>query len=116
MPEGTTEVLRALSQRFGVPGIDIFQAAILLAHLDVVPRDVCERQQILPVLITDEIVFLAMANPADRQGIAMFEFATGRRVSPYVAIADMLAQTIAMAFAAKARGQEFFVGPHAPPE
>ena len=116
MTDGVTDQLRALSQRFGVPGIDIAQAAILLAHLDVVPQAVCERQQLLPVLITDEFVFLAMVNPADRQGIAMFEFATGRKVYPYVAVADALDRTIAAAFAAKAQGQQYYLGPRVSPE
>ncbi len=38
------DALRALSEQHGVPGIDLTQIAIVLEHLDVVPREVAETQ------------------------------------------------------------------------
>src|SRR5438309_1640279 len=62
-----TEVLRALSEQFGVPGIDLNQLALSLEHLDMVPREVAESSRVLPVLVRDDRLFLAMANPHDKR-------------------------------------------------
>src|SRR3981081_4001019 len=56
------DALRALSEQYGVPGIDLTQIAITLEHLDIVPREVAEKRRILPVLIRGDRLFLAMAD------------------------------------------------------
>ena len=45
------DALRALSEQHGVPGIRARTVAILLEHLDVVPREVSETHRILPLLV-----------------------------------------------------------------
>src|SRR5471032_2676506 len=45
------DALRALSEQFGVPGINLSQVAILLEHLNVVPRDHSATKMMLPVLV-----------------------------------------------------------------
>ena len=45
------EALRALSEQYGVPGIDLTQVAITLELLDVAPRQLAETSRILPVLV-----------------------------------------------------------------
>src|SRR5688572_27191143 len=49
-----TDVLRALSEQFGVPGIDLKKIAIPLEHLELVPREVAESSRVLAVLVKDE--------------------------------------------------------------
>src|SRR4051812_17679693 len=44
------DALRALSEQHGVPGIDLTQVALLLEHLDLVPREMAETHLILPAL------------------------------------------------------------------
>jgi len=109
-----TEVLRALSEQFGVPGIDLNQIAIAVEHLDLVPREVAESSRILPVLARDDRLFLAMANPRDKRAIDELEFVTGRRVYPYVAITSTLEKTILAAYATKEAGKPVYVAPNAP--
>jgi CheY-like chemotaxis protein len=110
-----TDVLRALSEQFGVPGIDLNQISIPIAYLELVPREVAEASRILPVLARDDRLFLAMANPHDKRVIDELEFVTGRRVYPYVAITSTLERTIRAAYDAKDAGQPHYTGPHAPP-
>src|SRR3954452_16665451 len=81
-----TEVLRALSEQFGVPGIDLHQLSLSLDHLDMVPREVAESSRVMPLLVRDDRLFLAMATPRDKRVIDELEFVTGRRIYPYVAI------------------------------
>ncbi|MDB5218435.1 MAG: hypothetical protein JWO86_6362 [Myxococcaceae bacterium] len=109
-----TDVLRALSEQLGVPGIDLNQIAIAIEHLDLVPREVAESSRILPVLARDDRLFLAMANPRDKRVIDELEFVTGRRVYPYVAITSTLERTIRAAYDAKEAGQAHYAGPQAP--
>jgi CheY-like chemotaxis protein len=110
------EALRALSEQHGVPGIDLGQIAILLEHLNLVPREVSESRLILCVLARGERLFLAMANPMDRRVIDEVEFVTGRKVYPYVALTGALNRTISKAYDALARGDAYFLGPRVPPE
>ena len=111
-----TEVLRALSEQLGVPGIDLNQIAIPIEYLDLVPREVAESSRILPVLARDDRLFLAMANPRDKRAIDELEFVTGRRVYPSVAITSTLERTIRDAYDAKDMGEPHYAGPLAPPE
>lgn len=110
-----TEVLRALSEQFGVPGIDLNQVAIPIGYLDLVPRDMAEAGRILPVLARDDRLFLAMANPSEKKTLEELEFVTGRKVYPYVAITQTLERAIRAAYDAKDEGKTYWAGPAAPP-
>jgi DNA-binding response OmpR family regulator len=108
------EALRALSEQYGVPGIDLTQIAISLDHLDVVPREVAETRRILPVLMRGDRLFLAMADPHDKRVIDELEFVTGKKVYPYIAVHSTLLHTIVAAYDAKARGDRHYLGPRVP--
>src|ERR1700722_10824657 len=101
------DALRALSEQHGVPGIDLGQIAILLEHLELVPREMCESHQILPVLVRGDRIFLAMANPKDKRVIDELEFVTGKKVYPYIALTGALSRTIVAAYDAKAQGDTY---------
>ncbi len=113
---GEVDALRALSEQHGVPGIDLSQIAILLEHLDCIPREMCESHQMLPVLVREDRIFLAMANPKDKRALDELEFVTGKKVYPYIALTGTLARTIVLAYDAKAKGQTYFLGPQVPVE
>ncbi len=108
------ERLRALSERHGVPGMDLTQIAIALEQLDVVPREVAETHRLLPVLVRGDRIFLAMEDPHERRVIDELEFVTGKKVYPYVAVPATLTRTIAAAYDAKARGEKHYLGPRVP--
>lgn len=110
------EALRALSEQNGVPGIDLTQVAIVLEHLDVVPREVAETHKVLPVLMRGDRIFLAMADPHDKRVIDELEFVTGKKVYAYIAVTSTLARTTAAAYEAKARGDKHYLGPRVPAE
>src|SRR5580658_6285068 len=115
--EGTVpeiDALRALSEQYGVPGIDLLQIAIVLDHLDVVPRELAEVHLVLPVLMKGDRIFLAMADPHEKRVVDELEFVTGKKAYPYVAVHSTLARTIAAAYDAKARGEKHFLGPRVP--
>ncbi len=110
------DALRALSEQYGVPGIDLLQVAILLDHLDVVPRELAESNRILPVLVRGDRIFLAVADPQAKRVIDELEFVTGKKVFPYVAVHTTLLRTLAAAYEARARGERHYLGPRVPVE
>jgi len=108
------EALKALSEQHGVPGIDLTQICVRLEDLDLLPREIAQRHGILPVLVRDDCVFVAMVVPDDKHVIDELEFVTGKKVYPYVALKQELVRAQESAYDLKNRGEPFYVGPHCP--
>jgi DNA-binding response OmpR family regulator len=106
--------LKALSEQHGIPGIDLGQICVRLEDLELLPREIAEKHLILPVLVRDDRLFIAMANPREKKVIDELEFVTGKKVYPYVALEGPLAAVIEEAYEKKTRGEEYYVGPHCP--
>jgi CheY-like chemotaxis protein len=111
-----TQALKALSEQSGCPGIDLNQVCIRLEHIDAVEQAFAADRVLLPVLVKDDRIFIAMANPSDRQTIAEVEFATGKRVFPYIAMTGTLKRVIGEAWQLKSEGRRHYVGPSTPAE
>jgi len=110
------EALKALSVQHGIPGIDLTQICLKLEDLELLPKEIAEKHLILPVLVRDERLFVAMGNPTETKVIEELEFVTGKKVFPYVALEGAITKAIQAAYARKARGEEFYVGPKCPDE
>jgi DNA-binding response OmpR family regulator len=106
--------LKALSEQHGIPGIDLGQVCLRLDDLELLPREIAEKHLILPVLVRDDRLFIAMANPREKKVIDELEFVTGKKVYPYVALEGPLSAVIEEAYEKKARGDDYYVGPHCP--
>ncbi len=107
-------LLKALSEQHGVPGIDLDQVVVPLMNLELVPADVAKQHLILPILVKNDRVFLAMSDPTDKRVIEEIEFVTGRRVFPYVALHDSLKEVIEKAYAMRGGAEEHYIGPSVP--
>src|SRR5690606_26433334 len=103
--------LKALSEQHGIPGIDLSQLCLRLEDLDLLPREIAEKHLILPVLVRNDRLFIAMANPGEKKVVDELEFVTGKKVYPYVALEQSLSRVIEDAYGRKSRGEEFYVGP-----
>ncbi len=110
------DLLRALSEQHGVPGLDVAQVVVPLEHLALVPREIAKQHSILPILVRDDELFLAMADPSDKRVIDEIEFVTGRRISPYVALHEALQGLIDICYREAERGAAHYVGPDVPHE
>jgi DNA-binding response OmpR family regulator len=108
--------LKALSEQSGVPGIDLNQICVRLTDLSILPKEVAIRHRLLPVLVRDDRVFVAMAAPTEKKVIDEIEFVTGKHVFPYIALAGPLMRVITSAYEMRDRGDAFYVGPQCPPE
>jgi CheY-like chemotaxis protein len=110
------EELKALSEKFGVPAIDLRQVCIKLADLELFPLEIARRHVILPILVREDRLFVAMANPHEKKVIDELEFVTDKKVFPYVALSAPLREAIEKAYSAHSRQEEFYVGPECPPD
>lgn len=110
------DLLAALSEQHGVPGIDLSEVVIPTGNLRLVPIDVAKQYLILPVNVTEREIVLAMADPADRRIIEEIEFVTGRTVHPHVALHGHLKRIIDTTYELLERGEAHYIGPNAPPE
>ncbi|HEX5100189.1 MAG TPA: response regulator [Polyangiaceae bacterium] len=115
--EGTItdlSALKALSEQHGIPGIDLGQICLRLETLDLLPREIAEKHLILPVLMREDRLFVATANPREHKVLDELEFVTGKKVYPYVALESSLSVVIEQAYTRKARGEAFYVGSQCP--
>ena len=108
------DLLKALSEQHGLPGIDLAQVVVPLANLKLIPPEIARQHLILPILVKEDRIFLAMADPGDRRVIDEIEFVTGRRVFPYVALHDALREVIDAAYDRADSGQGYYIGPDVP--
>jgi DNA-binding response OmpR family regulator len=106
--------LKALSEQHGIPGIDLSQICLRLEALDLLPREIAEKHLILPVLMREDRLFVATANPREHKVLDELEFVAGKKVYPYVALESSLEAVIQEAYARKARGEAFYVGSACP--
>jgi DNA-binding response OmpR family regulator len=108
--------LKALSEQSGVPGIDLNQICVRLSDLEILPRQLAMRHKLLPVLVREDRIFVAMAAPTDQKVIDELEFVTGKRLFPYIALLGPLVRAITTAYDMRDHGEAYYVGPHCPPE
>lgn len=113
VPEGA--LASVLSEKNGVPGVDLSRTAIALPLLDLVPRSVAEGDLILPLSAEGGRLHLAMARPLDARILSEVRFVTGREVSPYVAVRAALARAIQEAYDCHDRGDALWCGTDAGP-
>lgn len=107
-------LLKALSEQLGVPAIDLAQVMIPLSNLSIIPIEVARQHLILPILIKENEVHLAMADPNNRRMIEEIEFISGKKVFPYVALQHSINEVISYAYRIAAEGKEFYTGPFVP--
>jgi CheY-like chemotaxis protein len=113
VPEGA--LVSVLSEKHGVPGVDLSRTAVALPLLALVPYVVAEGDLILPLSEAGGRIHLAMAHPGDERILAEVRFHTGREISPYVGVRAALAEAVQQAYEARERGEPLWCGADAGP-
>lgn len=104
------QLLKALSEQTGVPAVNLDEIEFQLTNLDLLPRDIAVQHVIVPILVSDEEIHLAMASPDDERVVEEIEFVTGKRVFPHVALHVQIAATVEAAYRAKEKGESLYRG------
>ena len=105
------DLLSALSEQQGLPAVDLRRVVIELVNLALVPVDIARQHVILPLLVNEDRLFLAMADPDNKRVIDELEFVTGKRIFPYVALHGALRDVIEAAYEQASRGVAQYMGP-----
>jgi len=74
-----------LSRQYGIPTIDLATADIDPEIVKLIPEDVCQKYQIIPVNRTGSTLVMAMADPSNIFAIDDIKFLTGYNVEPLIA-------------------------------
>jgi CheY-like chemotaxis protein len=101
---------RALSKHWGVPGMVLSRCVINLAALADLPREIAQRQGILPVMEDKSRVFIAVEDPSNVQVIRELGFIKGKAIVAHVALMITIQRSIRQAYAALERGERYHYG------
>lgn len=80
----TEDLLKYLSKKFGVPGVNLFEKTISQKILDIVPLVKIKQFKVLPVSIDNNLLTLAMTSPQDVMSISDIEFSIGKKIKPVI--------------------------------
>jgi CheY-like chemotaxis protein len=94
--EGT--VCAALAQHLEHPALALAESIIDLRPLAQVPQDLAYSNLLLPVAFDAQSITVACVSPEDRAALDQIAYATGRRVTPLVAVAAILKEAIPAAY------------------
>lgn len=104
---GEQELVRALSRRFQLPGVDLEGKSIDPEVLARVPREVAEKSGCLPLFVQREkgldVLYLGMDDPTDLGLLDELSFRTGLRVKAVVAGPLQLRRAVAAHYRGVAR-------------
>lgn len=89
------QLIEVLEFQLGIPHINISQYQIDEAIVQLVPKDLAKRHQVMPVRAEDNQLFIAMSDPMDYFAIEELRMITGYQIVPAIATKDALQRTIA---------------------
>ena len=80
------QVVKYLSQVYGVPGVMVSRATPKDALKRLIPEEIAQQYCILPLKVENKILTLACVNPQDFRMIQEVQFMTGCKVVPLIAM------------------------------
>lgn len=88
------QLIEVLEFQLGIPHINIFQYSIVPELIQLVPKELAKRHNVLPIRKEQNKLFVAMADPMDYFAIEELRMATGYQIVPGIATKDELYRTI----------------------
>ena len=79
------QLTQTLCLQLGIEPVDLDKVKIPASVLSVIPADICRSQQILPVKMTKDTLFLAMTDPQNVCARGQASDLSGRKVVPMIA-------------------------------
>jgi type IV pilus assembly protein PilB len=88
------EITQFLSQQYRVPAVNLDEFEIDADVIKLIPKEVCEKNKIIPLSRTGSQLVVAMADPTNLHAIDDIKFLTGFSVEPVVAGEGAITQAI----------------------
>jgi type IV pilus assembly protein PilB len=98
---GQRELTSFLSKQYGVPSIDLSEFEIDEDVLKLIPKDVAQQHQVIPVNRAGSDLIVAMSDPSNIYAIDDIKFLTGYNVQVVVASEEAIKQAIERYYADK---------------
>src|SRR5690625_3356624 len=89
------QLIEVLEFQLGVPHINIQQYPIEEEVVQLVPKEIAKRFEVMPIRTDSNQLFVAMSDPMDYFAIEELRMATGYQIVPAIATKDSIQQTIA---------------------
>ncbi len=88
------QITEVLGKQYGVPTVDLEKENIDPEVAKLIPPQVAQKFQVVPVKRDGKTLYLAMANPVDVYTIEDIKFITGYEIVPMVASENMISKAI----------------------
>ncbi len=88
-----TQLVDFLSRQYQVPSIELASVDISEDIVRLVPREVCERHDLIPVALHGSTLVVAMVDPGNYHAIDDLKFLTGLNIEVVVAAADEISKS-----------------------
>lgn len=88
------QLIEVLEFQLGIPHINLSQFSIEQEAIQLVPRELARRHDVMPIRTEDNKLFVAMADPMDYFAIEELRMATGYQITPAIATKDDIFQAI----------------------
>jgi type IV pilus assembly protein PilB len=96
---GDEELTQFLSKQYGVPAINLAEFDIDAEVIKLIPRDVAEKHQVIPINRAGATLIVAMSDPSNIFAIDDIKFLTGYNVEAVVASEDSIKRAIDQRYA-----------------
>ena len=87
-------------------GTELANQILPVDLLKVVPRQIIEKHELIPVHVTNSVLTVAMSDPTDYEALDELQFATGKKIETTIATRDSIKRSIAEFLAAMDRAAE----------
>ena len=98
------DVVLALAEQHGVPGVVLSKSTIQCEALGLVPERIASGHRILPMAVEGATLKVALANPVDQVLLDEIAFASGKKTLPFVAVRSTLEDAVRRGYRAKGEG------------
>ncbi|WP_413581160.1 type IV-A pilus assembly ATPase PilB [Bdellovibrio sp. HCB288] len=88
------QILRAMEKHFAVPGVEVSSFEIDASVLQLIPRDVCDRNQLIPLQKAGSTLVVAFADPSNIMVKEDLRFITRCKIQAVVATETAIAASI----------------------
>ncbi|WP_409477616.1 type IV-A pilus assembly ATPase PilB [Pseudobdellovibrio sp. HCB154] len=103
-----SQILRALEKQYGIPGVDLSQIEIESSALSLVPREFCDKNNVIPVSKAGTTLVVAFADPANIEIRDQIRFLTKCKVQPVLATDVSIAAAIEKFYGAFKQNEQQF--------
>lgn len=80
------DICQTLSKQLGIPMISLKDTKVDQQVLSLLPAKLCFKRRLIPLMVKDRTLFVAMSNPMDYEAMDDVSFVSGYRVSEAVAL------------------------------